>query len=198
MAIFSDFNNDKVIGAYIDALEIMTFGVERFKSEHMYFISKKPIPPSDKGNSFWDLILIHDYQNDLPARVEKAKSLSVRNFCVALELYNLCHDVKDDGRRIHYELCDGLKPDIELHLIKIASWFYGRNLFLYLERFTNDADCPKTDLYYVQRVLNKTIRDCFLTKRYPTYKAFLKCGSQMIYDEKLQPIFKNLLEQTEE
>lgn len=198
---YSILKPKKIVNTIIDTLNIQTFEYYEFCQEHSYFISKEEYDPkNNRVHPLYYMAVLCDYKNDPKIRSDRARNFSIKKFCVALELYNLCYGIRNKRREIHFELSNDFYYGSNDHLIYIASLHYSENIRCYLEKYIVGLTIDYLDLCRLEDLLVKYIKECFFNRYYPAYEGFLKFGEKLCstqyfsYEERYYDHFKELSE----
>lgn len=191
LPFFNDFNNKKIVESVIDSLNIGTFDYPRCYNEYVDFISTRSFTPPGFGAPPLFYLAIHeDYKGDTKLRSHYAKKFTVKEFCVALELYNLCCN---EPMSFHQLTRDFHFPKYT-HFFLMASLHFSINFLKYLERISAEYNPDYADWNSLERLLFNFIKESFLGLKYPSFEHFIKYGVEQKYIPKsLKEHFKSLI-----
>lgn len=170
------FPNKKTVTIIIDTLDLYTFNYNEFETEYFDFISKRTYNESEDYCKIPPLFHIAIHRKDISTpeqRSEIAKGISVKDFCVAFELYNLFLDKKDNHRKIHFELNPELSFSREKQILRMARLHYHFNFANYLKKVFENYNYNYIDHNNLERALIEYIHITFFNNDYPSYEKFI-------------------------
>lgn len=179
------FPNEKTVKIIIDTLDLYTFNYNDFENEYFDFISKRTYNESEDYYKIPPLFQIAIHRRDISTpeqRSEIAKSISVKDFCVAFELYNLFLEKKDTHREIHFELNPELSFSREEQILRMARLHYHFDFSDYLKKVFENYNYNNIDYNNLERALIEYIHKTFFNNENPSYEKFVDyCVNDYIF-----------------
>ena len=200
-------SNRKKVNFIIESLKIKTFNYDTFQEEYFKFISKKPYEEYDQNyveSELWFLLLDESYHHDAKSRRRKAKSISLTEFCVSLEIKRILLGCHEPRTMLQEVLSPVSTSEMICQLIKMATIHYDENFEkYYLSYCYTFYDKMRDQVFSFYSVYNPPIKSlinyigkCFFTKSNPSYINYLDFSASFDYDsaenELIQNNFKKL------
>lgn len=192
------YPNRKTIAIICDSLDLCTFNYHIFQLEYEDFVSKEPYDREKTVNEHFPLpapvaplhyyVILDCPLNDSITRSQHAKGLSLKEFCIALELKNLLLNKPYDNNRI----------------FRIAQLHYHIDFNNFIWNYSDNFTCNSSTRFTLERSIVNYIEYCFFNRKSPldelfldyylkNYKHYSTSSEETIYNN-LKQLTKNPLE----